>query len=101
MHIDNGIGVDAGWTKQIAHSPDGVIWTPLNKANLTVKPAVTKGNPNSPLVDSNDSYVICITYKEETMLKFNLNEVKNQAGWTLNNAGILQAVDDISTWISL
>lgn len=36
----------------------------------------------------------------DSVFKFDLNNVDNQAGWTLNAAGLTQAVDDIKNWTS-
>lgn len=100
MQIVNGITADAGWTKQLAYSPDGINWKTLSKANLRVKTAITNGNTESPLVSSTARYVIELMHGDETLLRFKLSDITNQAGWTLTSAGMIQAVDDINTWIA-
>ena len=101
MYIVNGVTADAGWTKQIAFGEDGATWNTLNKANITLKKTVTHGNANSPLVSSADSFAITLLHGTDEILKFQLSDIKNQAGWTLDSAGLQTAIDDISTWISL
>jgi sRNA-binding regulator protein Hfq len=100
MQIVNGITADAGWTKQLAYSHDGSTWKTLNKSHLRVETGIVNGNTNSPLVSSSQSYVVMLMHGDETMLRFKLSDVSNQAGWTLNAAGLTQAVDDLNTWIA-
>ena len=100
MQIVNGISADAGWTKQLAYSHDGSTWKTLNKSHLRVKTAVVNGNTKSPLVSSPQKFVITLLNGEDELLRFKLSDVTNQVGWTLNAAGLTQAVDDLNTWIA-
>ena len=100
MQIDNGIAVDAGWTKQIAYSHDGSTWKTLNKSHLSVKTGIINGNTDSPLVTSNQEFVVQLHHGDENLLKFKLSDITNQVGWTNNTAGLTQAVDDLNTWLS-
>ena len=50
-----------------------------------------------------DRKTITITFHDETSnpsIKFDLEEISNQPGWTLNLAGVIQAVTDICGWIT-
>ena len=100
MQIVNGITADAGWTKQLAYSHDGSTWKTLNKSHLRVKTAVVNGNIKSPLVSSSQKFVITLLNGDDELLRFKLSDVTNQAGWTLDAAGLIQAVDDLNTWIA-
>lgn len=100
MEIVNGITADAGWTKQIAHSSDGVNWNTLSKINLRVKRDAVTGNTSSPLVDSSAKFIITLLGGDDELLRFKLSDVTNQPTWTLNLAGLQKAVDDINTWIA-
>ena len=100
MYIVNGVTADAGWTKQIAFGEDGVSWNTLNKANITLKKTITHGNTKSPLVNVPDRFAITLVHGNDEILKFQLSDIKNQAGWTNDAAGMIAAIDDLSTWIS-
>lgn len=50
-----------------------------------------------------DRKTITITFHDETSnpsIKFDLEEISNQPGWTLDLAGVIQAVTDICGWIT-
>lgn len=50
-----------------------------------------------------DRKTITITFHDESSnpsIKFDLEEISNQPGWTLNLAGVIQAVTDICGWIT-
>jgi hypothetical protein len=101
MEIVNGITADAGWTKQIAYSSDGVNWNTLSKANLRVKRDAVTGNTSSPLVESSGKFIVTLLHSDEELLRFKLSDVTNQPTWTNDLAGLQKAVDDINTWIAL
>lgn len=50
-----------------------------------------------------DRKTITITFHDESSnpsIRFDLEEISNQPGWTLNLAGVIQAVTDICGWIT-
>jgi len=50
-----------------------------------------------------DRKTITITFHDETSnpsIRFDLEEISNQPGWTLDLAGVIQAVTDICGWIT-
>jgi len=105
IYISNGTTVNAGWTKHLAVSPDGVNWNAIPKEGKVVSVTRIELNPNSvnnALTKGKDSYSE-ITIKDNTdmhALKFNPNDVVNQATWLGNTPAKAQiAVDDITTWL--
>lgn len=100
MEISNGVDVDASWTDVIAHRATGGAWSTINKTGLRVKSDKINGNTNSPLVSVAQRFMITLLDGEDELLQFDLSEVSNQAGWTLTDAGLNQAVLDLNNWIS-
>lgn len=109
MYIDEGANVNAAWTKQIAVSPNGADWETIQKeAIATVTPTFI---PNIAASVANRGYGyqdmarIRIKYHNESEWFFDVQEVKNQAGWIKPGAatvrdGLNKAVEDITTWLS-
>lgn len=106
LHIQNGSVVDGGWTKQIAISSDGATWSTIPKAGLTVtlftsKRDKTRYNALDKIKGTEHLITITDGLENGFNLRFNPNDVVNQATWlgdTIVQARI--AVDDISTWIA-
>lgn len=106
MRISLGTTVDAAWTKFIAvnHSTTGGNWTPLNARDLSVmgraiEPVVSPVNYN-PLREKGRYRIDLVDNSGHKVLSFTLDQITNQAGWTINQAGLNQAIDDLTTWIS-
>ena len=104
--ISNGVGINAGWTEQIAVSYNGTDWTPLYKNELSVHPIATaSAQTNPPKVLGNETLENTIALKDiagNTVLRFNCADVQNQAAWNPRTAAALRtAVSDIAVWISL
>jgi hypothetical protein len=106
MHIDNGVNVNAGWTKHIAVSVDGQRWEPIAKAGLDVRPVYKNANSSSPVANKSIQCIIKLVRGEmdNVILQFDVEKVENQAGWT-GGATVVddckQAVIDITTWLGL
>jgi len=105
VHIANGSTVNAGWTKHIAISNDGVNWNAIHKENLLVSQRqvnTSKGRYNSTEFVKNGHWIVTIKDNEENIiLSFDPNtDIANQAGWTGNTAAKAQtAVLDITVWL--
>lgn len=106
LYIQEGSVVDAGWVDQIAVSSDGVTWSSIQKAGLSVTLFTSKRDKtryNALDKIKGTEYLITLSDGKENgfNLQFNPNDVANQATWlgdTIVKARV--AVDDISTWIA-
>ncbi len=105
IYISNGTTVNAGWTKHIAVSPDGVNWSAIPKEGKMVSVVGIQLDPNSvnnALTKGKETYWE-ITIKDSSdmhTIKFNPNDVKNQATWLGNTEAKAQvAMGDIITWL--
>jgi hypothetical protein len=103
LYIDNGTTIDASWTKHIAVSPDGVNWSFFPKANTTVS-VVGVNSIHSSLfpIAKGTRWIIEIKDASEGRLhvRFNPNEVANQATWLGNTSTAAnQAASDITGWL--
>ena len=50
-------------------------------------------NPNAP---RDEEYIVYINLADGSHEKFDIQDVSNQAGWTINDAGLDQAASDIA-----
>ncbi len=100
LYIQNGVDVNANWTASIAVSPDGVHWSSLPKTDMAVH-QLTLFRKQNALNDSAIKRVVSLRYKgtQDFAIKFKLSDVADQPTWTDNDAGLIQAQDDISDWI--
>ena len=50
--------------------------------------------------DDNKRMVFLLLPNETPFFDFSLSEITNQAGWTDNEAGLIQAINDLSVWVT-
>lgn len=110
MHVSLGTTVDAGWTKAIAMSPNGSEWETIKNDSITK--IMRTFIPNVKDSSANNGYPyqdlaqVVIVFKDGTDVRFDVQKVSNQAGWVTPGAasvqaGLEQAVNDLTTWSSL
>jgi len=106
IYIEDGINVDAAWTRMIAVSYDNVNWETINKGQLSVHPIYRSRQAPVPAANNNgaDNVSTIIVLRDtfgEDALKFECDNVVNQAAWQgKTKAALNQAVSDLSGWIS-
>ena len=100
MYISNGIDVDAGWKDSLAWSDNGTKWNSIKFDGITVEYRKRKKRSGALNHSSGYNYSIQISDEGKDKLRFTL-PISNQAGWTNDVTGAQQAVDDITTWISV
>lgn len=107
MRIDLGINVNATWIGLIAYSESdsGSNWKTFSVTDLSinptiVQPATTPSTQYNPMMDQNEYRVIIkSTQTNNIVLDFKLSAITNQAGWTNNLTGLIQAHTDIAGWL--
>jgi hypothetical protein len=103
LYINNGAAVDVAWTGHIVVSNDGVNWNGISKTGLSVgKHSISLNTitPNSYPERNKESGAVIVLKRSESegpVLKFNPDNVVNQAGWIGDPN---QAVSDILDWLA-
>lgn len=100
MYISNGIDVDAGWKDSLAWSDNGTKWNSIKFDGITVEYRKRQKRSGALNHSSGHNYSIQLSDEGKDKLRFTL-PIANQAGWTNDIAGAQQAVDDITTWMSV
>jgi len=114
MQVALGTTIQAGWTKAIATSPNGSEWETIKNDSITkimrtfipnVKDSVAqRGYPYQDLAQ------VVIVFKDGTDVRFDVQKVSNQTLWRTAayggtaasvQAGLEQAVNDLTTWSSV
>ena len=100
IYIDNGPNINPSWDKHIAVSTNGVDWTPINKAGLSVLDRHINQNNASPLAKENHESFISLKGNDGYMLFFDVTKVENQPTWLGGTPDKLRiAVGDITSWL--
>jgi hypothetical protein len=90
-------------------------WTPWTSHNVTsIRSVVPNYEEGFSELDSNtnrpknqypytDKMEICLLFTSDNGTKevFDIQQVTNQAGWTADSAGFLQALSDINSWLTV
>lgn len=111
-YIDDGTAINALWTDHIAISGDGVNWDVIPKAGMFAgKHAISLNSnaPNSYPERNKDSGFVIVVKRNDAdtpLLKFNPENVVNQATWSTTGtatdiaSGAQQALADIIGWLA-
>lgn len=105
MRIALGTSIDATWTDVIVYSTSdsGNYWKSLYINNISIDPTVIQPafTGGGSAVKPDNQYKIRLTDNGtgRNVLEFLLSEITNQAGWTNNMTGLIQAHSDIASWI--
>jgi len=103
LHIDDGAAVDVAWTGHIVISADGSTWNGINIAGLSASLHNVNFNTTAtnsyPERNKETGWVIVLKHKDSdgAVLKFNPENVTNQAGWIGDPQ---QALSDILDWLA-
>lgn len=105
-HIEDGAAINLAFAGFIAISPDGTNWDYINGADCTVgkyRINISATAPNNhPARGQETGWMIVVKRNDVDgpILKFDVNKVENQSGWSTGTlAGADQAVQDITSWI--
>jgi hypothetical protein len=112
LYIDNGTNINVGWVNHIVISYDGVNWDGIDKTGVSagVHPLnlnTTTVTNSYPERNKEDGYVVVVrrSNSEGPLLKFNPENVLNQAAWSTSGsaaskqAGAQAALADILAWL--
>jgi hypothetical protein len=94
MLINKGTDINADWTNSIAVSRNNGLWKTISALNITVSPQRTTGR------NQEQKFKIYLLDGIEELEWFFLDEIENQPTWTNNVLGLIQAVLDITSWVS-
>jgi hypothetical protein len=94
MLINKGTDINVDWTNSIAVSRNNGLWKTISALNITVSPQRTSGR------NQEQKFKIYLLDGIEELEWFFLDEINNQPTWTNDVAGLIQAVLDITSWVS-
>lgn len=103
IHINNGPNISASLTDVIGMSGDGTNWDFIDKSSISSITGVfvTAANLQDPAYPFTNKTMIRIERKDDhAPIKFELQQVANQATWIAGTAAALEtAKEDISGWL--
>lgn len=101
IYIEDGAAIAPGLTEIIRfEAPTGAPHEDIAKSSiLKVLGKVEASTPHRHKYPSRLAVIIETHGDDQPNIEFDIQDVTNQAGWTANQAGLLQAVTDISTWL--
>ncbi len=111
LFIANGVDVDPSLTEVISFSTDGVNWSHVNKANISVHSNYVSLNPASPVTGTSLTQKTMIHIRDNvrnmSIISFDTQNVSNGAGtgqhttWQGGTRASLQiAATEIGGWLS-
>jgi hypothetical protein len=103
LYVQKGSIVNAGWSDSLAISANGSSWSTYRYTTISaVIPVFIANTGFSAANPSNETNTAEVHLKMNngSVIKLNLNNIANQAGWLPTQVGTNQCVSDISSWIS-